>query len=410
MAPEMTPDPNPTPDKRKADSGKGRSGFSYSFDPAELTGSERIPDFMKRMTSGRFSTPYELTRLFFKGNGEKEEANIFADLYWSVLLNQGDVWRSLMAVEELKHSHFDKKFDGCKCFIVGYDSHSGYRRDLLILVPFHLPKPLLVPANLYELEQYYIPNLHRIYSRLRGLPEYENPREIKLFSIIERLLHQNDGEISFNGFNDEIKASIVVASLPQLEMHASVPDSALEVTDPSGGVLASTAGVIAYNGSDHGLTVAYHALRVGSTLGYAGQRVNVDGHAGTVISIDVVSDSAFVKLDDGVGHFPATPIASVRTKPAPGYGQAASFKRRGSHRVIDTKIVGSSPTLLMPHPSVQRQVLTNPDSLPGDSGSALVDDTGQLTGFCFGGSGTSSPLLFSLWIWADSVFDAHNLR
>ncbi|MEZ5386821.1 MAG: hypothetical protein R3F13_15015 [Prosthecobacter sp.] len=366
---------------------------------AESPQGQLIPDFMRRMTRHIAGFPWENTELFSKEaflykahNADADLENVtadFADVYWSAKLEYSDFFR------DPPHGDIKRR----DAFIVGYDSETGFRRDLLVFDPYaaddapHV-SPVVYPSN---------STFRHIFNRT--LDSVVRRQYSARFESLFKRFRQPEAYRQFKDFEERTRPIAVVVKTPPLAQHAATPSNAQSVDTGSG--FDSSVGVIASDGVDMGITVAYHALTNGSTVGYVGQSVIVGGSTGVVKSIDLITDSAFVTFPNGGCPINTGRTLAVRTTPAPGYGQAAEFDGIGSGKK-NTVVVASSPTLLYRHPAVQRQVLTNPDSLPGDSGCALVSNN-ELLGFCFGGSGTTSPLLFSLWIWADSVFTAHNL-
>lgn len=198
----------------------------------------------------------------------------------------------------------------------------------------------------------------------------------------------------------------IVLPTPIIEAHGSVPDPALSVWCGSP-AQASTAGVVVNNANgQRGVTVAGHAITSGGAI--AGSRVLVGGKWGTVVSLDAVSDSAFVEMDDAVS-FANRPFTSRLQSVGPGPNQTLTFAGLASP-IGTARVIGTPLTLTLNLPGIQRQVFTDLATLPGDSGCACFDPSNNLVGFCFGGSGIGSAATFSIWIWADSVFQAHQLQ
>lgn len=372
----------------------------------EQQGGELIPDFMRRMTRHIKSVSWENTEVFSKETVEKtnlskenfghgvdkkaepeKDAEDFADAYWSTVLNQGLSY-------ELRNLGGNEP----TTFIVGYHTDNGYRRDLLMFVSEEVRAPYVKIVN--EHTYYFRRTMDEI---VRNGDPIRSERLLKRFHRV----WGPEGERVLRTFWEQTQPAIVIVQKPPVTQHTLAPRTA-QIVDPGIAGFPSSVGVIASDGVDTGVTVAYHALTCGRTPGFIGQSVDIGGTSGTVKSIDMISDSAFVTFPNSGNPISAGTTITVRTTPAPGYGQTAEFEGIGSGSKKSTVVVAASPTLLYSHASVQRQVLTNPDSLPGDSGCALISNN-ELLGFCFGGSGTSSPLLFSLWIWGDSVIKAHNL-
>ena len=194
---------------------------------------------------------------------------------------------------------------------------------------------------------------------------------------------------------------VIFLPKPQLQPQASIPDPALEAA-------YSTAGVVATNAAGKlGVTVSIHALdRAG--IGRRG-KVPVGRHGfRDIVSYDRISDSAFLELNPAV-ELPTRPFKSRLQKVMPGHNETLEFS--GITTTSGKAVVKLAPmTLALDLPGFQRHLLTDLVTLPGDSGCACFDPRGDLVGFLFGVSGTNYADPSSIWIWADSVFQAHKLR
>lgn len=357
------------------------------------TGKMPLPDFMRQMTRPMEGIPWEETELFarLRREGERDferDAQDFADLFWSAFLESDDLRFSL----ELGNAP-----DRATTFIVGHESDGGHRRDLLAFVPAAM-EPVALRFNV---PRYLLPFSRRMQLVSRFARDGEGLR--KKFHF----LWEPGGEELLQSFVRQAQPAIVLMQQPPVVQQAAAPASAELVSTGALGSHSSV-GVVASDGTDTGVTVACHALACGTTAGHVGQQVTVAGVTGTVKSIDCVSDSAFVTFGSGGCPVSGGVAALSCATTAPAYGQRADFAGIGSGCVKSTCIIATPPTLCYPHPGVQRHLLTQPDSVGGDSGCALISN-GEVLGFCFGISGTSSPVQFSLWIWADSVFQAHGL-
>ncbi|HEV2757652.1 MAG TPA: choice-of-anchor Q domain-containing protein [Actinomycetota bacterium] len=168
-----------------------------------------------------------------------------------------------------------------------------------------------------------------------------------------------------------------------------------------GEAATSTAGaaVVDPNGRI-GVTVADHAIR-----GY--EKVMVDGRLGTVISSDAISDSGFVEVsvdDPGGARGEKGPLSGV----TPRQMEVVEFDGIRSGRST-TRIVGWDPTILTIDSYIQNKIVTDPVTMQGDSGAALVDRDGYILGFAFYTTALDAHPAHSGWIWADSVYRAHRL-
>lgn len=170
----------------------------------------------------------------------------------------------------------------------------------------------------------------------------------------------------------------------------------------------STVGITAINEKGiKGITIALHAL--GPNVS-AGKQVTVNGLQGTVQSFDPVTDNCFVEVDcNSLGQ-------SFRGRRGPLIGitprvnEAVVFDGIGSGPQ-QTRITGFDPNVFMIYPFLtQERVYTAPVTAPGDSGAALIDDSDNIIGFSYYRTGLGAMVEHAAWIWAHSVFRAHNLQ
>jgi hypothetical protein len=320
-----------------------------------------------------------------------------ANIFWSAFCN--------MILEE-----HDQSFDEALPFIVRYEVGGVPRFDLarfnrsideptvrtiggfFVTRPEVLPRFLenLVSPNGWQDEGRETPAIEERYSRFALGMLRKNAHNLKE-AVLDYWKRQEPRWIQL--------------PMPPVEPQASVAVQAVSVTHKPGGKV-STVGIAATDSVGRvGVTVAGHAL-TDAGIGVGGQ-VLVGGKQGMVISFDPVSDSGFVEIPEGI-HFQTIPVVSRLQSVAPGANQTLTFSGLGT--VAGTaRVIGTPLTFTLTHPGLQRQLFTDYATLPGDSGCASFDPNGNLVGFCFGGSGTNSPAQFSVWIWSDSVFQAHKL-
>jgi hypothetical protein len=205
-------------------------------------------------------------------------------------------------------------------------------------------------------------------------------------------------------FNDGRQPySIVLASSPRFE-RLTVPSQPIDVDSLTTGQ-RSTVGAIVEDLTKPGrigVTVALHG--VGATA----SSVTVAGQSGTVVRTSTVTDSAFVELSTQPSCS-SVMVKGVMSGFAPRGSQAASFVGLTSSKRTTT-IVGWDPQV--PTPSGYRQacVYTGRDAQPGDSGSALVSDDDWIVGFAFERSLPGQNPVQCSWIWAESVFNALQVK
>jgi hypothetical protein len=133
----------------------------------------------------------------------------------------------------------------------------------------------------------------------------------------------------------------------------------------------------------------------------------VNGVPGRIIGqADSLSDSAFVEvaLPPPAGVAAATPLTNL----VPRQHEPVTFEGSSSG-LARGQVTGWSPQLPFVSQNAQLVVTTGPISKPGDSGAALRDGQGVLLGFCHETSAFGAANPYSSWIWAESVFKAHQL-
>jgi len=155
-----------------------------------------------------------------------------------------------------------------------------------------------------------------------------------------------------------------------------------------------------------GVTTSLHAIdKFGST------HVEILHHLFPVLETDKspITDSCFIEIPSYTKlqqHFlrPLKPLVGV----APAVGGIMSFEsvHRGKQSATITAVDIGIPWFT--HSPNQVKVYTDPVTVPGDSGTALIDDyTDTVVGFCFWRF--VGPFSAGAWIWAESVFIAHHL-
>jgi hypothetical protein len=202
---------------------------------------------------------------------------------------------------------------------------------------------------------------------------------------------------------------VLIARAPEM-ISNSVPSPAIDVRCPASPEEFSSVGLLVeeVEGNAVGVTVALHALE---TAGCAaeGAAVSIGGRDGLVRSTDAITDSAFVALDDLDG-IATTQVVGVLSGASPRISRTPSrFEGLGSGSQ-STHITGWSPEIPVITRRMQLRVTTDPDTVPGDSGAALIDGDENVLGFAFERTGYNEFPPFASWIWADSVMRAHNLR
>jgi hypothetical protein len=331
------------------------------------------------------------------GSGLKhEDIQAFADLFWSATAWFGLPWDQ--APEE-------------QAVIVRHGEGGSAMLDLLVFSP-RITNPVVadVPvAWIWDDASAFRRGLQQASEVAAAMRERNGAR---MFEIARFVSEWPTSRLvtTLRRFLARTRPAFVVMPMPEIIPQAAATIGACRVSPGSNPSAISTAGVVAHNlAGVEGVTAARHALLNTAGVVSVGDSVDVGGSAGTVESEDMISDSVFVKLPDASTLLGTRPFSHVVVSPAPGVGTAVSFDGAGSGS-NSTVVTGAPLTLLNPHPLLQRVLYTNPVTLPGDSGCALFDPADQLLGFCIGTSAITSPVTFSAWAWADSVFQAHQLR
>jgi hypothetical protein len=271
-------------------------------------------------------------------------------------------------------------------FLVCHGSDSS-RLDLLVFNPDHdASEPIVTRAEPQRGDL--VEGAHRFWERTGASREYQ-------YLMEHAVLRSSAGPQNFG---------IVVTAPPRRRLtRCPSPPWTVEPigsSDAAGG--PSTAGVVARNNQNQiGVTAALHALE-------SAKSVRVKGQPGNVVSQDNISDSCFIALED-CPIPPTRGLAGPLRGLTPRFLDPVRFEGIGS-REAGTFVIGWSPDLPCVLPYSQLKVLTKPDTVPGDSGAALIDTGDHILGFAFYRTGFGELIEFATWIWADSVFSAHHLN
>ena len=204
--------------------------------------------------------------------------------------------------------------------------------------------------------------------------------------------------------------SVTLASLPEIELTSFLSANPNGVALSQSGSANSTAGAFATDGNGNvGMTVCLHALNSNSGTISSGSKVYIDGNSATISTIDSLSDSCFAVFDD----------QSIQISQGKGLNGPLQGQSPTQHGMVEfdgltsgnikSNIKGWSFEIPFGQPYSQLKVFTDPDTNPGDSGAGLIDDSDNIIGFAFYRTGITQRIQFSSWIWADSVFSAHNI-
>lgn len=181
---------------------------------------------------------------------------------------------------------------------------------------------------------------------------------------------------------------------------APVPALAVTRSDVPGPV--ATAGVIGQTGTGEALVfTAWHAV---SSAGDA-VKIFVGGAPARVIGGHDLTDSCVLSVSHragpGAGRAGLLLFPPAEHRPATFDGAASGHKR--------TMIRAYDRSVLDPNLYLSSKVYTDPDTIAGDSGAALIDSDDRIVGFAVSRTPLGAPLEFSTWAWAEQVLTAHGL-
>ena len=152
-----------------------------------------------------------------------------------------------------------------------------------------------------------------------------------------------------------------------------------------------------------GATASFHGT------GPVGTGVSVNTYKTTVKAADPIQDIVFLPLGEG---FPLPRLmgsSGIRGERSPAQADKVIFEGATSGRVT-TRIMSHDAGLLRRRKTVQLKVQTPPDTNVGDSGCALVDDTGKVLAFAFERSAYGEYPELTDWIWADNAMASLGLH
>ncbi len=149
-------------------------------------------------------------------------------------------------------------------------------------------------------------------------------------------------------------------------------------------------------------TTANHAL------GRHWRTLTIGGSPPEIVHRHKPSDSCLVRvnksiMDDRLRYGLKGPLRKTPRLNAPAFFDGAISGP------TSTLITAIDLAIMDPRPEEMRRVYTEPATVPGDSGAALIDEDDCIVGFAHTRSGYGSPAKFSAWVWAEQVYTAHKL-
>jgi len=289
--------------------------------------------------------------------------------------------------------------------VVGHDDNNEHIHNLIVFDPIYSKaQPTTIEIILSDID------LEDSWLRLRSIFKYDKkPYNTFTSAIIKsttiNYLKQRRFKVLLTKSPSIMPTSNGLSSDP-----INVSSIPLGLSPFVGASPNSTVGVFA---SDilgrKGVTICWHALSKDISLIVQDETiVEVNGQIGTIRSIDHISDSCFVELHEPLNLNEPIRVNGPLSGVSPRSNEIAYFCGLKSNKK-STKIIGWSLDLPLVQPFSQLKVFTTPETNPGDSGAALIDSSGNVIGFAFYRTGIGEEPGFSAWIWADSVFQFHNL-
>ncbi len=368
-------------------------------------GAMKLSEFMGQFQSGRSrgnSVSFYSNRTadrfhnFFK-NEPKTEANL-ATVLWHII-QHSPVYSKYL----IRHT-VGKLEDKIERFII--NANGSY--NLLILDPNHTSdKPEVISVKLTKkqaAECYLAWKTNTQLSLKRG--RIRNRITMDNYS---RLSNAVEDDFAYDVLkNNDFHIVIIGDQIKEFTLgHVSKP--ALGVSLTQSGNATSSAGAFATDANGNiGITVSHHALSNNGSV-QVGKKIWVGGDLAKVTSVDVISDSCFAVFDDQ--NLPMKYDVGLK---GPLSGQSPrqydNVEFDGLSSGLTNSIVqGWSMEIPFVQPYTQLKVITDPDTNPGDSGAALIDQDDHILGFAFYRTGVNAKVQYATWIWADSVFKAHNI-
>jgi hypothetical protein len=181
------------------------------------------------------------------------------------------------------------------------------------------------------------------------------------------------------------------------------PAAALPVTFDDDPRAVATAGVVAAGDDGLLVTTARHVIE---TAAARSAKLAVGGMPATVVGQpDVLTDSCVLAVGGPIR--PGAGAAGPLRRPPVLY-LPATFAGAASGPT-KTKIIAFDLGVVSPTPHSGGRVYTDPDTIPGDSGAALIDADDHIVGFAVDRTAFGAPVEFSSWSWAEQVLAAHGL-
>ncbi|MDQ3643913.1 MAG: hypothetical protein M3356_00145 [Actinomycetota bacterium] len=195
---------------------------------------------------------------------------------------------------------------------------------------------------------------------------------------------------------------LVLAASPRALL-TQIPSPAWPIfVDNDEPAVATAGAVVRTRDGSLAVTTALHAVKDQSSVSVAGRPARLK-------SVHEPTDSCVIEVDGPAVEEHALGRAGPLRALSPRQYEQVVFDGISSGRKT-TKVTAWDLSILAVQQFVGSKVYTSPDTVPGDSGSALVDSSDHIIGFAVYRSAFGEPIEYSAWVWADQVFGAHDLR
>jgi hypothetical protein len=200
----------------------------------------------------------------------------------------------------------------------------------------------------------------------------------------------------------ELPTKPSTAAWPAMRSFAA-PAPALAVTVSGDPRPLATVGVIGTD--ERGRTLAVTARHAIAAAGTDTATMLAGGRPASIAGQDVLTDSCLLSVScqasSTTGHAGPLSFAPQEHRPATFDGAASGHTQ--------TRVRGYDLSVLAASPYLSSKVYTEADTVPGDSGAALIDHEDHLVGFAVSRTAFDAPFTFSAWVWARQVLSVHGL-
>lgn len=370
----------PAPPGRSGGGGRGRGGrgggrgrSEEGRNPSQLMddviGSDPVPTLQR---SGRATS-----LLAQQIRGAENPEPILAGIYWLAAI------RTKPFMRFLRDHHIEPTFANPTLVIHA----EGTRFDLLLLSPDYEGEPTEIPMD--------VPTRTIMNAFLS-----HNPRR-SVFRTLSAKYPWIDWDTvreSLVEVSQEGVFGAVLAGEPET-IPTGVPVPSVPVFDAYQGSLISTLGLVLTRGDELLATTARHGVIA------APESVYVGGEKAQLRKDDPVTDSCLLCLDSKSTPPTLMQDRGVLRTVMPPMGSEVYFYRCDEGRV-STVIIQSDLSILEPQQEFASKVYTDADTIPGDSGVALLDSEEKVICFAARRTGFTARIVNSQWIYAAQALEA----